>query len=300
MLRPLPGAARLIKHLHNHRIPIALVSDSPKSNVMGKLNHQHGWTELFKAVLGGDEVQKGKPDPEIYSTIAEKLGAEPDGCLVIEDSPTGIAAGKAAGMKVVAVPSLRRKASKNQYDSADLVLSSLLDFKPEVWGLPAFQDWICNTLPIEPWYVGGPVIKGFGRGSKILGIPTANLPTTAFSSVLSDCVCGIYLGWAALSDRGEVYKMVMSVGWNPYFDNTEKTVEPWLLHEFPEDFYGEELRLVVVGYIRPEANFPSLEALIERIHEDGRIASSALDINPYAKYQNHPYLLTPLCQKDEI
>ncbi|GJZ11350.1 bifunctional riboflavin kinase/FMN phosphatase [Tanacetum coccineum] len=47
--------------------------------------------------------------------------------------------------------------------------------------------------------------------------------------------------------------MAMSIGWNPFFNNTEKTIEPWLLHKFDEDFYGEELHLVVVvGYIRPE------------------------------------------------
>ncbi|KAL9995841.1 putative riboflavin kinase [Helianthus debilis subsp. tardiflorus] len=55
--------------------------------------------------------------------------------------------------------------------------------------------------------------------------------------------------------RGVLYKMVMSIGWNPYFDNTEKTIEPWLLHKFDEDFYGEELHLVIVGYIRPEVCF---------------------------------------------
>lgn len=70
--------------------------------------------------------------------------------------------------------------------------------------------------------------------------------------------------------------MVMSVGWNPYFNNAEKTIvspmcilcmsylfqfvtvfvkqEPWLLHEFGDDFYGEDLRLAVVGYIRPEVS----------------------------------------------
>lgn len=56
-----------------------------------------------------------------------------------------------------------------------------------------------------------------------LSVCLANLPTAAFSSQLAEHVCGIYLGWAGLADRG-VYKMVMSVGWNPYFDNAEKTV----------------------------------------------------------------------------
>ncbi|KAK9089460.1 hypothetical protein Scep_028542 [Stephania cephalantha] len=93
--------------------------------------------------------------------------------------------------------------------------------------------------------------------------------------------------------------MVMSIGWNPYFNNTKKTIEPWLLHEFDEDFYGEDLRLAIVGYIRPEANFPSLEALIAKIHEDRQIAEKALDLPLYAGYKDSPHLLTsPLQQND--
>jgi riboflavin kinase len=44
--------------------------------------------------------------------------------------------------------------------------------------------------------------------------------------------------------------MVMSIGWNPYFNNKDRTAEPWILHDFKEPFYGAELRLVVCGYIR--------------------------------------------------
>ncbi|RWW15209.1 hypothetical protein GW17_00020963 [Ensete ventricosum] len=91
-----------------------------------------------------------------------------------------------------------------------------------------------------------------------VAICAANLPAENFSPILSEHTSGVYFGWAGLSTRG-IYKMVMSIGWNPYFDNTEKTivsvllsVEPWLLHDFGEDFYGEELRLAIVGYIRPE------------------------------------------------
>ena len=44
-----------------------------------------------------------------------------------------------------------------------------------------------------------------------------------------------------------MYGMVMSIGWNPFFDNSSKTIEPWLLNEFPEDFYDQELRLTAGG-----------------------------------------------------
>ncbi|KAK4439079.1 Bifunctional riboflavin kinase/FMN phosphatase [Sesamum alatum] len=199
----------------------------------------------------------------------------------------GVTAGKAAGMEVVAVPSIPKQS--HIFTSADEVINSLLDLQPEKWGLPAFEDWIEGTLPIEPWYIGGPVIKGFGRGSKVLGIPTANLSTEGYSAILSEHPSGVYFGWAGLPTRG-VYKMVMSIGWNPYFSNTEKTIEPWLLHDFNEDFYGEDLRLAIVGYIRPETNFPSLESLVAKIHEDRQIAERALELPQYSKYRHDPYL----------
>ncbi|GKV30920.1 hypothetical protein SLEP1_g39687 [Rubroshorea leprosula] len=286
-IKPLPGANRLLKHLSGHGVPMALASNTSKASIESKLSYHKGWKEYFSVIIGGDEVTTGKPSPEIFLQAAKMLNMEPSSCLVIEDSVTGVKAGKAAGMEVVAVPSVPKQT--HLFTAADEVINSLLDLQPGKWGLPPFQDWIEGTLPMEPWYIGGHVIKGFGRGSKLLGIPTANLSTQGHSSVLSEHPSGVYFGWAGLSRRG-VYKMVMSIGWNPFFNNAEKTIEPWLLHEFNENFYGEELRLVIVGYIRPEAKFPTLESLIAKIHEDRRIAEKALDLPLYSKYQDDPYL----------
>ncbi|ONI01411.1 hypothetical protein PRUPE_6G138200 [Prunus persica] len=272
-IKALPGANRLIKHLSGHRVPMALASNSPRENIETKISYHQGWKESFSVIIGGDEVRLGKPSPEI--------------CLVIEDSLPGVTAGRAAGMEVVAVPSIPKQ--PHLYTLADEVINSLLDLRPEKWGLPPFQDWIKDTLPLEPWHIGGPVVKGFGRGSKVLGIPTANLSTEGYGSLLSEHPSGVYFGWAGLSKRG-VFKMVMSIGWNPYFNNTEKTIEPWLLHNFDEDFYGEELRLIIVGYIRPEANFSSLQSLIEKIHHDRKVAEEALDLPLFSKYKDDPYL----------
>ncbi|KAJ8504824.1 hypothetical protein OPV22_005710 [Ensete ventricosum] len=294
-IKALPGSNRLIKHLRSNGVPMALASNSSKSCIEAKISFHQGWNESFSVIIGGDEVITGKPSPEIFLEAAKRMNVDPANCLVIEDSLPGVVAGKAAGMEVVAVPSLPKQAGL--YSSADEVINSLLDLHPEKWGLPPFEDWIEGTLPIEPWYIGGPVIKGFGRGSKVLGIPTANLPAENFSPILSEHTSGVYFGWAGLSTRG-IYKMVMSIGWNPYFDNTEKTIEPWLLHDFGEDFYGEELRLAIVGYIRPEANFPSLESLIARIHEDGRIAEKALDLPIYAGYKDSPNLKNSMLQRN--
>ncbi|KAL1560165.1 bifunctional riboflavin kinase/FMN phosphatase isoform X1 [Salvia divinorum] len=281
-----PGANRLLNHLRSHGVLMGLASNSSKENIETKLSYHHGWKESFSVILGGDEVTCPKPSPEIYLEVAKRLEVEVANCLVIEDSLTGVAAGKAAGMEVVAVPSLPKQS--HNFTLADEVINSLLDLRPEKWGLPAFEDWLEGTLPIEPWYIGGPVIKGYGRGSKVLGIPTANLSTEGYSDLLLEHPSGVYFGWAGLATRG-VYKMVMSIGWNPYFNNTEKTIEPWLLHDFEEDFYGEDLRLAIVGYIRPEANFSSLESLVAKIHEDGVIAEKALQLPQYSKYRDDPY-----------
>ncbi|XP_047308399.1 bifunctional riboflavin kinase/FMN phosphatase-like [Impatiens glandulifera] len=288
-IKALPGADRLIKHLRSNNVKMALASNSSRSNIENKISKHPGWKESFSTIIGGDEVTAGKPSPEIFNEAARRLNADPSECLVIEDSIPGVIAGKAAGMEVVVVPSLPKQT--HLFTAADELINSLLDLRPEKWGLPPFKDWVEGTLPLEPWHLRGPVIKGYGRGSKVLGIPTANLSAEGFSDTLSEHPSGVYFGWAGLSGRG-TYKMVMSIGWNPYFNNAEKTIEPWLLHEFNEDFYGEELRLVIVGYIRSEANFPSLDSLIEKIHDDGRIADRALGLPLYSKYKQDSYLLS--------
>mmetsp|Transcript_19188 Transcript_19188/g.32957 ORF Transcript_19188/g.32957 Transcript_19188/m.32957 type:complete len:190 (-) Transcript_19188:99-668(-) len=132
----------------------------------------------------------------------------------------------------------------------------------------------------------GQVVSGFQRGSKLLGIPTANLPYESFKEAVEDARAGVYFGWARVGNREEVYKAVLSIGWNPYFKNSQKTVEPYLLHKFEQDFYGEELRLLVCGFIRTEADFPSLDELIKAIHEDIRVGGEALDLPTFKAFKN--------------
>jgi 16S rRNA pseudouridine516 synthase len=76
-------------------------------------------------VITGDEVERGKPEPDIYLRAADKLGISPEACLVIEDSLAGIAAAKAANMRVAAIPD-RRFVDPREYEKkADYVLGSL-------------------------------------------------------------------------------------------------------------------------------------------------------------------------------
>lgn len=133
-----------------------------------------------------------------------------------------------------------------------------------------------------PYFCRGPVIRGFGRGSKDLGIPTANFPESVVDSLPADISTGIYYGWARV-DNGDIHKMVMSIGWNPYYQNTKKSMETHLIHKFKDDFYGETLSVAMVGYIRPERGFSSLEELISAIHSDIEEAKQKLDSPEHLK-----------------
>ncbi|EDW81385.1 uncharacterized protein Dwil_GK11049 [Drosophila willistoni] len=118
-----------------------------------------------------------------------------------------------------------------------------------------------------PLYTCGEIVRGFGRGSKELGIPTANYPLDVVKSLPESLPTGVYYGWANV-DNGPVHKMVLSIGWNPFYNNTEKSVETHMLHEFNCDLYGQILKICMVGYLRPERSFDSLEALITAIKTD--------------------------------
>jgi FAD synthase len=69
----------------------------------------------------------------------------------------------------------------------------------------------------QPICIKGPVTKGFGRGSRELGIPTANIDPHTLRQALSEAVTGIYTGYASVGTSGAVYPHVMSIGWNPYY-----------------------------------------------------------------------------------
>ncbi|VDP99819.1 unnamed protein product [Trichobilharzia regenti] len=103
------------------------------------------------------------------------------------------------------------------------------------------------------FYASGKVVHGFGRGSKQLGIPTANLEESVVDQLPATIENGIYFGWAKLSNT-PVYKMVMSIGWNPYFKNVKRSMV--------DSFYGETIKLISVKYFRPELDFPSIGKFI--------------------------------------
>lgn len=133
-----------------------------------------------------------------------------------------------------------------------------------------------------PISVSGTVVKGFGRGSKELGIPTANMNEEALEEMFTEFTTGVYYGWSQVGETDKtVYPMVMSLGWNPYYNNEKRSAEVHILHEFEQDFYGESIRIIVTGYIRPEQNYPSLDALITDIRTDIEVAKQSLKREAY-------------------
>lgn len=100
-----PGAKEILELLHAHRIPIAIAT----STAMRRTGPRMEWTGLtpfLSAMITGDQVEHGKPHPEIYQKACRALGTDPCRTLAIEDSRNGILSAHAAGMPVVMVPDM--------------------------------------------------------------------------------------------------------------------------------------------------------------------------------------------------
>ncbi len=97
-----PEVERIIRDMHG-RIPLAVVSGSARASVEKTLRHLGLW-ECFDAVVGAEDVARGKPAPDPFLAAARKLGVEPSKCLVFEDAQPGVDAAIAAGMKYVRIP----------------------------------------------------------------------------------------------------------------------------------------------------------------------------------------------------
>lgn len=117
----MPGAAELVRELVG-RTPVAVASNTPELLVRGALACA-GVAELFDVVVTADQVAAPKPSPDVYLRACELLGAAPAKSIALEDSPTGVASARAAGLYVIGVPSFPGVV----LDEADLVVPSLTD-----------------------------------------------------------------------------------------------------------------------------------------------------------------------------
>ncbi len=99
-LEAIKGINELLDDLVENKIMISLASSSPRYFIEAVLNKLL-IRDYFKFVISGEEVEKGKPYPDIFLKTAEKLGINPEECVVIEDSKNGVRAAIAAGMKCI-------------------------------------------------------------------------------------------------------------------------------------------------------------------------------------------------------
>lgn len=102
-LEPKRGALWAVRELKGQGYRLAVASSSPREMIELNLSRT-GMLDAFDIITDGTEVENGKPAPDIFLLAAEKLGADPARCAVVEDSPNGVRAGHAAGMSVYLVP----------------------------------------------------------------------------------------------------------------------------------------------------------------------------------------------------
>jgi beta-phosphoglucomutase-like phosphatase (HAD superfamily) len=119
-----PSAKTTLEQLCEMKLRLAVATSSVSGSACPFLERT-GIRSLFAVVVTGDEVQWGKPHPDIYLQTAKNLGVAPEACLVIEDALAGVAAAKAANMRVAAIPDTRFVGTQEYEKEADFVLGSL-------------------------------------------------------------------------------------------------------------------------------------------------------------------------------
>lgn len=128
-IQALPGAAELIRSIAAADVPMAICSGALRDEIV-LAARTVGVSDFFQAIAAAEEVARGKPDPEGYllarKRLADKLGRDlrAERCVVIEDSPAGIEAGRAAGMKVLAVATSYHR---SHLTAADRIVDSLVE-----------------------------------------------------------------------------------------------------------------------------------------------------------------------------
>jgi HAD superfamily hydrolase (TIGR01509 family) len=123
------GAVEAVRRIGT-RWPLGLASSSNRSLIDAALSGM-GIGELFRATVSSEEVERGKPAPDVYLETAHRLGVEPANAVAIEDSGSGIGSAREAGMRVVAIPNPHFPPPEDVLADADLVLDGLAELTPD-------------------------------------------------------------------------------------------------------------------------------------------------------------------------
>lgn len=119
-----PLTREILQELQQRELRLAVATSSVSASARPFLD-RHNLTSFFDVIVTGEEVEHGKPAPDIYLRTAEKLRVAAGTCLVIEDSLSGVASAKAAKMRVAAIPDIRFVDPNDYKKQADYVLGSL-------------------------------------------------------------------------------------------------------------------------------------------------------------------------------
>lgn len=113
----------LLQYLEENNIPVAVASSSDRRYIDNNLE-KTGLKKYINEIVSGCEVEKSKPNPDIFLKAAEKLGVAPEDCIVLEDSKNGILSGNSANMTVIMVPDLY-EAEESIKDKIDYIVKDL-------------------------------------------------------------------------------------------------------------------------------------------------------------------------------
>lgn len=120
-IKLLPGVKTILQRFQE-RYRLAITSSSPRIELLRILEH-HGLTGFFELVVGGDMVERKKPEPDIYVLATRLLNLLPEECVAFEDSQSGLQAAKTAGLVAVAIP--HGLSEGHDFSRADLVVSQI-------------------------------------------------------------------------------------------------------------------------------------------------------------------------------
>jgi HAD superfamily hydrolase (TIGR01509 family) len=120
------GVLPLLKHYQRNNVICSVASSSPAHHIMHRLSHVDV-LDYFRHITSGQEVTRGKPNPDIYLLALKKLGIKAEECIAFEDSENGARAAIAAGLKVVVVPDLKQP-SDYVRERSHQILASLEDW----------------------------------------------------------------------------------------------------------------------------------------------------------------------------
>jgi beta-phosphoglucomutase len=125
-LQTLPGVAMWLRRLRQEGWRQAIASSAPHANIAVILDRL-SLRDAFDAIVGEEDVPRGKPDPQVFLVAATRLAVTPARCIVVEDAPAGAEAARRAGMRSIGVRSGHR------HLDADLVVDSLADLPPDAF-----------------------------------------------------------------------------------------------------------------------------------------------------------------------